>query len=388
MSDTTQTREDASPSSVSTPASIMIPATPAGIAGSAPLTPLAATLNPADQRLIDAAGARTFSSFTDAASELSALTTAAAAFDRGTRMRIRITGEDRVRWLNGMVTNTVKALPAGAQNYTFVLNAQGRIQGDATVFAFADHLILETDRSQSVHLLAHFEHFIIMDDVELAPVHDQTTLGLAGPAAASILTALQLPVPAPGSFVTAETAGLAITLSAEETVLVLRFSLWIAESEIQQLWAALLAAGATPAGTEAVHALRVLEGTPLYGVDISEKTLAQETGQARALNFNKGCYLGQEIVERVRSRANVHRGIRQFALHGAPAAPGMPILADGASIGDLTSIAQVALPAFSGQLALGTVRTEALDRGAALTYPDGTAEWLPHPPLARAGGTS
>jgi folate-binding protein YgfZ len=356
-----------------------------------PPTPLLAALSSAGQEfgsLVETSGAQTISLFSDAATELSALVTTAGAFDAGTRSRIRITGQDRVRWLNGMVTNTVKTLSAGSHNYTFVLNAQGRIQGDATIFALADHLILETDRSQSANLLAHFERFIIMDDVELAPIQAQTTLGLAGPAAAALLTRLDLPVPAPGALLTTDWLGSQLTLVAEESLLIPRFSLWIAASEVGRLWTALLGAGAVPAGANALHSLRVLQGIPLYGTDINDKTLAQETGQTRALNFNKGCYLGQEIVERVRSRASVHRGIRQFALHGAPAAPGTPILADGAPIGEVTSVAEIRLPAFAGQLALGTVRTEALDRGARLTYPDGTAAWLDYPPVSTTHATA
>jgi folate-binding protein YgfZ len=165
------------------------------------------------------------------------------------------------------------------------------------------------------------------------------------------------------------------------------------DEQIKQVWRQLLAAGALPAGAVAVDALRVLEGTPLYGVDIGEKALVQETGQMRALNFSKGCYLGQEIVERVRSRANVHRAIRQFALHGDPAAPGMQIMAGGAVIGELTSAASInlqpdlpaALP-YKGQLGLALVRVEAL--GGSLSYPGGSAELLASSPLRSRDGTN
>ena len=87
------------------------------------------------------------------------------------------------------------------------------------------------------------------------------------------------------------------------------------------VWETLQAAGATPCGLEAMEALRVLEATPLYGIDLNDRDLPQETAQTRALNFSKGCYLGQEIVERIRSRGKVNRQFRQFALHGAPAFP-------------------------------------------------------------------
>jgi folate-binding protein YgfZ len=346
-------------------------------AEAAPLTPLA-MLSGASTGLVEARGARTRAVFSDAAAELSALVTGTAVFDAGARVRLRITGEDRVRWLNGMVTNTVKSLAPGEHNYTFVLNAQGRIQGDATVFAFAGHLILETDRAQAERLYAHFDRFIIMDDVELSWIEGQTTLGLAGPNAETLLAALGLPVPAAGCF--AAVAGdRASVVVGEAAGHVRRFSIWVPEAAALNLWQQMIEAGTTPAGALAVDAVRVLEGTPLYGVDISEKTLAQETGQMRALNFNKGCYLGQEIVERVRSRANVHRGIRQFALYGAPAAPGTPITAQETAAGELTSVADIALQGYQGQLGLGLVRVEAL--GRPLGYPGGSIEVLAASPL-------
>ncbi len=347
----------------------------------APLTPLARVLSPGqpDISLMEARGAHTSALFSDAAQELSALTAGAAVFDQGARVRLRVTGEDRVRWLNGMVTNTVKGLATGAHNYTFVLNAQGRIQGDGTVFALADHLILETDRAQAERLFAHLDRFIIMDDVELAWTSGQTTIGLAGPEAPALLSRLGLQVPSPGSLA-ASTARLAVTVVAESSPHVQRFSIWVAEEDAASLWQQLLNAGASPAGALAVNALRVLEGTPLYGVDISDKTLAQETGQVRALNFNKGCYLGQEIVERVRSRANVHRGIRQFALHGGPAATRAPLTSAKVTVGELTSVAALSLTGMPAQIGLGLVRVEAL--AGSLEYLDGTAVVLSASPLA------
>ena len=95
-----------------------------------------------------------------------------------------------------------------------------------------------------------------------------------------------------------------------------RFELWFAPEACCHIWKALTMPGAMPIGIDAVEALRVLEGTPRFGVDITDRHLPQETAQTRALNFTKGCYLGQEIVERIRSRATVHRTLRHFRVHG------------------------------------------------------------------------
>ncbi|MDQ2834223.1 MAG: folate-binding protein, partial [Acidobacteriota bacterium] len=119
--------------------------------------------------------------------------------------------------------------------------------------------------------------------------------------------------------------------------------------------------------------VRVLEGTPRYGVDIREKDLPQETGQTRALHFSKGCYLGQEIVERIRSRGNVHRGFGGFRLEGDVPAAGTALEADGKAVGELTSVAEVPLPEGAVKIGLGYVRREALERGVAPKYAGGVA---------------
>src|ERR1700730_372186 len=108
---------------------------------------------------------------------------------------IRITGEDRVRWLNGMVTNSIQDLKTGQGNYNFLLSVQGRIQADATIFAEPDALLMETAASQVPALMNLLDRFIIMDDVELAnATGSQSGLLIAGPKAASLLARIGLDV--------------------------------------------------------------------------------------------------------------------------------------------------------------------------------------------------
>ena len=131
-----------------------------------------------------------------------------------------------------------------------------------------------------------------------------------------------------------------------------------------------------------LEAFRILSGTPRYGVDIRNTATAhdlpQETAQTRALHFSKGCYLGQEIVERIRSRGNVHRTFSGFELTGALPAPGTTLTAEGKPAGELTSVAAIPL-ATPVQLALGYIRREALERKLPLDYPGGTATPIPLP---------
>src|SRR6201999_2312216 len=107
--------------------------------------------------------------------ELDSLLRSAAVSDLGWRGKILITGEDRLRWLNGMVTNTVQLLPEDQGNYSFLLSVQGRIQGDCYVYCRSGDLLLDTGRDQLAAVIAHLDHFIIMDDVELKNVSGEWT---------------------------------------------------------------------------------------------------------------------------------------------------------------------------------------------------------------------
>ena len=350
-------------------------------------TALAAALGGASASLQELAGARSFPVFSVTAQEVAALTEGAGAFDLGYRGQITVGGADRLRWLNGMLTNNIQGLAEGTGNYSFVLNAQGRIQGDCDAFRLADQLLVLTDRSQIPALMAHFDHFIIMDDVSLEDVSStQTALGLAGPLAPQLLAALGVSLPAatPDALWLMQTGvcGVTVQLTGGYSTASPRFELWCANENVRMLWDVLLAAGAIPCGLRAAETVRVLEGTPRYGVDLGERDLPQETSQTRALHFAKGCYLGQEIVERIRSRGAVHRRLAQFTLDAEPAALPLELTAAGetAIVGRITSTAL----SNGTRYGLGIVRTEAVARHRVLDYTGGTATLVTHPPLARS----
>jgi folate-binding protein YgfZ len=335
-------------------------------------------------------GAQTPLRFSGVSVELEALVRSAGVFDLGYRTFLRAAGKDRVRWLNGMITQTVKGLEPGQTGYTLVLNPQGRIQGDGDVLFYEDHLELETDRSQSERLLGHLRRFIIMDDVQLQELDAaRTVLGIAGPKAGGILAQLGAAVPAPGTFQATRLADTDVTVVSGYGPVAPRWEIQAPAEQAMTVWKALLAAGATACGTEALEALRVLEGVAEFDVDFSDKQLPQETNLNRALNFTKGCYIGQETVERIRSRATLHRALRQFELQGSTPAPGagtkIELRAGEATVGELTSVATIELPGWSKTLALGIARTEALERSESgaetIQYDGGIAVPLTAPPV-------
>jgi len=146
---------------------------------------------------------------------------------------------------------------------------------------------------------------------------------------------------------------------------------------------------AIPVGVTSLEAFRIAEGIPAYGTDIAERDLPQETSQLRALSFSKGCYLGQEIVERIRSRGSVHRHLRPLELFGPIPTAGTELtLESGASAGQITSAAVLPLPAGNRIFALGMIRAEAEIRPQLLTYTNekatGTARILTAQPSFQA----
>jgi aminomethyltransferase len=331
-------------------------------------TPLHAHVAAGAARSAVYAGATTVASFGDPAQELEALRSGCGVVDLGWRSKLIATGEDRIRWFNGMVTNNIRDLALNRGAYNFLLNAQGRILGDMYLYNRGDYVLLDTDACQAPGMQEVLEKFIIMDDVELAGADDKlTALGVRGPRSAEVMCAAGTDADglAPLEVRDAEWQDAGISVVRSEDAKHPGYEIWCAPAKVSALWDAMVVAGASPVGTEALEMWRVALGVPRYGQDIRERDLPQETEQFRALNFNKGCYVGQEIVERIHSRGQVHRRFTGFVIEGDPPAPGTKLRAGDKDVGEITSV--VALPVNGGRtLALGYVRREAAPPGAQL----------------------
>jgi folate-binding protein YgfZ len=303
--------------------------------------------------------------FGETRTEFQALLAGCGIYDLSGRAKIAVTGSDRVRWLNGMATNNVRDLALGHGVYAFLLNAQGRIQADLYVFQRGESLLVDTELGQRDKILQLFDHYIIADDVEIADVSDKlTALGLTGPESRRVLERAGIAVPDLAYLQFADVAW------QQKTVTLLRsgeearesWQVWIAPENAAEFWDALVKASARRTGAAALNLFRISRGIPQFGVDIRERDLPQETGQTRALNFTKGCYLGQEIVERIRSRGAVHRQFTAFVVEGALPEPGAKITTsekDEKEVGEITSSAILPLPTGDRPIALGYLRREA-----------------------------
>jgi folate-binding protein YgfZ len=210
-----------------------------------------------------------------------------------------------------------------------------------------------------------FDRYIIADDVEIADVSDKiAAVGLTGPESRGVLEGVGIVVPDLAHLQFADTVwqqrNTTVLRSGEEAGE--SWQVWISPEHSGELWDALVKA-ARPTGAAALNLFRISRGIPQFGVDIRERDLPQETGQARALNFTKGCYLGQEIVERIRSRGAVHRQFGAFGVEGTLPEAGTRILAGEKEaekeVGEITSSAVLPLPSGDRPVALGYWRREA-----------------------------
>lgn len=331
--------------------------------------------------------------FTTAREEWSAVRATAGMLDLSYRGWIEVTGEDRVRFLHGMVSNDVKALAAGQGCAALLLDAQGHIQAELRVLAETNRLLIETGRSLVERVIKTLERYIIMDEVELADKSEVlTTVALEGRATREVVHSLtrieldSLPLHSHTPFDVQGITGKIVRssncgLSGAEFV--------VESSRAAELWDVFAKLpGVKPVGIEALNILRMEAGVPWYGFEVTERTLPQEVGlETTAVSFSKGCYLGQEIVERIRSRGEVHRtlaGLLLSSLEKAPTFPtecaadasagkgGVALTFEGKEVGRMTSA--VYSFALERPIALAVLRCEASQPGTRLSFNGATAE--------------
>jgi folate-binding protein YgfZ len=330
---------------------------------------MSSTLSSSDARVAPSAPGTSSVHPEEVRTQFAAFQAGCGVFDLSSRAKIVLTGSDRVRWLNGMVTNNIRELAVGHGVYAFLLDPQGHILADLYAYNRGDSLLVDTQKAELEKVLGIFDHYIIMDDVEVAKVSDKlTAIGLAGPKSTEVLHKIGFAIPSlsPLQFVDAAWREVGLTLVRGGNERRESYELWLAPGNVSRLRDAMLGVGAIAVASEALELDRIAQGIPRYGQDIRERDLPQETGQARALHFSKGCYVGQEIVERIRSRGAVHRKFTGFLIEGPLSTSGTKIQLDGKDVGEITSVAS--LPGANGdhQVGLGYVRKELASSGKVL----------------------
>ena len=268
---------------------------------------------------------------------------AAAWCDLSARGRLEAKGEDRARLIHAIASNAVEDLAPGRGVYAFFLDAQGRIQADSHIFVDIDRVLIDCEPATAAGLREHIESYIVMDDVSLEDRSGDTALlGIAGPRAAAIAADLGL---------RSASDPLSFARTGERTIyrapLAGTAGYWIEVpvEQRQELVAALEQCGAVAASEEAREAHRVRNRVPRFGVDFSSKNIPHETQQMHAVSFTKGCYTGQEIVERVRSRGRVQHLLVSVEMDAATPPMDLTVRCDGSPVGALTSPTPAIRPA-------------------------------------------
>lgn len=314
--------------------------------------------------------------FTDPAKEHRSARQSAGLFDFSFRAKFALTGQDRARFLHRIISNDVKSLTPGQGTYATLLTAQGHIVADFQISCAEDSLLLETDadlRDKTVQALG---RYIIGDRVQIEAL-DLFALAVQGPRSRSTIEQslkVKLPDLAEHGHMSCQFKGHSVVVVRASSTGEKGYEIWAAAEGVKKIWESALASTdeMLPCGTEALESLRIEAGIPRYGPDFGEDTLPLEAGLLNALSFTKGCYIGQEIVERARSRGHVNWKLVGLVVD-APQPPlaGEKFLSEGKEIGEVTS--SCVSPTLSRTIALGYARREVSEPGTKLKLASGVA---------------
>jgi len=333
-------------------------------------SPFAALARARGAVLREHAGALLAATFGDPLKEAADARRDAALFDRSYRAALRFTGSDRASFLHNLLSNDIASLRPGTGCYATLLTRESRVVADGDVLALDEVVRFEIDRAVKDRARQHLEKFLVAEDVEIEDGSDEALLGIHGPRAPEVLESLGVARPAaalehgPGTI-----GGVAVRVIRSDWTGEPGFDLVAPRGAAERLWEALVARGAPlglrPAGMAAANILRIEAGIPWIGVDFDETNLVLEAGLERGIHLRKGCYLGQEIVERASARGRVQKRLVCLRIEGeiTPRA-GAPIVRGGAEIGRITSA--VFSPHLRAPIAFGYAKRGSTDPGTRL----------------------
>jgi len=323
-------------------------------------------------RFTQVGGQAAVADYGDWRTEHSALRQAAGVLDLSFRGRLCLVGADRARFLHGQVTNDVNRLRPGEGCYAALTTLKGRMEADLNILCLAEELLLDFEPGRTAHLTARLERHIVADDVQLvdaAPHYG--LLSVQGVQAEAVVRAAGLFTEFPARRLDSrKTAGAAgdIYLVNQPRLDAPGFDLFVPNADLESVAAKLLAAGGWAAGWTALETARIEAGIPRFGADMDENTLPLECGiESRAVVYNKGCYVGQEVINRIHSFGHVTRELRGLWLAAdikTLPQPGDKLMHAGQEVGAITSAAWS--PVFGANLALGYVRRAANQPGTEL----------------------
>lgn len=317
---------------------------------------------------------------TDATDARRIAATGAVWLDRSDRVRLDVAGPDRAKFLHNLTTNDVKRLSPGHGAESFVTSPQGKTLGFVTLLAGEDRILLLTDPGGAEHLAPHLAKYGVFDEVAITDICTQTfEYHVCGEHAEEALRQANVTTPEAGDLrhALASVDGRRVRVVRESPFGFPGLTIIGDRADAVAVALALVAGGAVAIEAEAAEPLRIEAGTPRFGRDVTTDNLPQEVGRdVRAINFVKGCYLGQETVARIDSMGHVNRHLRGLVLSGGPAdlpPPGAVIEAAGKGVGAITSAAYS--PWRECPVALGYVRSAQAVEGTLVEVLAGGRSW-------------
>jgi folate-binding protein YgfZ len=352
-------------------------------------------LDAANAQWMEWEGSRVPASFGSVEEEYWAVKEAAGLLDLSRRGRLLVSGKDAQRFLHGQTTADIKQMPVGGGSFAFFLNVHGHILADARILRLDEQtFLIDTEPQRLAAIRATLQQHIIADRVELRDEGDaRGWLALEGPCTLEVLRDA-VGFDPPHMLLLQHLVLPDLSLRLVRTSLTGEFGFWIdaPAAQLAGIWDRCLEAGrllgVRPVGFDASEICRIENGIPRYGADINEKTFSQETGQMHAVSFNKGCYLGQEVVERIRSRGHVNRKLMGLLFEGPQhVSHNAEIVAQGQPAGTITSVAYSF--GLRRTIALAMLRRESAEPGTSVTVAGLPAEVTSLPffyPMVRSYG--
>jgi len=309
--------------------------------------------------------------------EYSALRGSAGVLDFGFRGRICVVGADRARFLHGQVTNDIKKLRTGQGCYAALVTNKGKMESDLNIFNLPDELLLDFEPGLTGKIVERLQKFVVADDVQMVDVEPHYgLLTVQGPAAESVVREAGLfpEIPTlPFNFVKISNTTLGeIYLTNQPRLGTNGFDVFAPNNSLEpvasKLFAAVKKTGGNACGWRAFDTARIEAGIPRFGADMDEMNLPLECGIGeKAVNYQKGCYIGQEVLNRIHSFGHVSRNLCGLRLaDDLKSLPrhGDKLFRDGKEVGRITSA--VKSPALDANIALGYVRHEVEKTGVDL----------------------
>ena len=292
--------------------------------------------------------------------------------------RLRITGKDRISFLNGLLTNDISQLKENAGQRSALLNSKARVLADLHIYAQPDGLLIDTGESPASHVKEILDRFIITEDVLIQDSSkDLVQVTVQGPrssqaikevlgAEAQDLKQLEQKTLGPGTIIARDRTGQS------------GYDIILPELEAEPVWHGFLLNGGdiglNPVGSQALEILRLEAAYPKYSVDVDENTIVLEAGFKDAINFNKGCYLGQEVVARATHIGRVNKQLVGLEVETKDSVtPRSKLVSDGREAGFITSAAFS--PGLGRVASLGYANREFAREGTRVNVQSGEASF-------------